>query len=235
MISVVLPVYNPSQGWADIVLTETANLIKLMPDDQFEFIMVNDGSANDAYQQEKQKMADSIVELIEYHPNRGKGEALRTGVNASSGELIIYTDIDFPYSTDSMIKVINTLKSGAKDVVIGIKDSTYYDHVPPFRRFVSKLLRLFVRIFFRIPTDDFMCGLKGFNQKGKPVFQQTAIDRYLFDLEFMFLLSRHADITTTTLEIRLKENIEFRQLNPKIIRTELTDLFRILIGTYKKN
>ena len=233
-ISVIIPVYNPSQDWADIVLTETANLIKLMPHDQLEFIMVNDGSANDAYQHEKQQIADSIVRLIEYSPNRGKGEALRTGVSASSGELVIYTDVDFPYSADSMLKVINTLKSGAKDVVIGIKDSTYYDHVPPFRRFVSKLLRLFVRIFFRIPTDDFMCGLKGFNQKGKPVFLHTAIDRYLFDLEFMFLLSRHADITTTTLEIRLKDNIEFRQMNPKIIRTELTDLFRILIGTYKK-
>jgi glycosyltransferase involved in cell wall biosynthesis len=197
------------------VLAETANLVKLLPQDEIEFIMVNDGSNNNVYQQEKQKIAHSIIRLIEYNPNRGKGEALRTGVNASSGELVIYTDIDFPYSMDSMLQVINILKSGAKDVVIGIKDSTYYDHVPPFRKFVSKLLRLFVRIFFRIPTDDFMCGLKGFNQKGKPIFMQTAIDRYLFNLEFMFLLSRHSDVTTTTLEIRLKDNIEFRQMNPK--------------------
>jgi glycosyltransferase involved in cell wall biosynthesis len=234
MISVVIPVYNPAEGWADIVLTESANVMKALPDEQFEFIMVNDGSTSAIYQQEKHKIISSTIQLIECDPNRGKGEALRVGVQASTGELVVYTDIDFPYTLGSIVNVIGILRSGAKDVVIGIKDSDYYEHVPPFRRFVSKLLRMFVRIFFRIPTDDFMCGLKGFNQKGKPIFLQTAIDRYLFDLEFMFLLSRHPEITTTTLEIRLKENIQFRKMNPQIIRTELRDLFRILIGTYKK-
>jgi glycosyltransferase involved in cell wall biosynthesis len=233
-ISIILPVYNPSAGWADVVLTETANLRLLLPDDELEFIVVNDGSTCDDYHTDKQKISASTLELIEYSPNRGKGEALRVGIHRSSGQLIIYTDIDFPYTIESIMNVINALKSGAKDVVIGIKDSSYYDHVPPFRRFVSKLLRAFVRTFFRIPTDDFMCGLKGFDQKAKPVFLQTAIDRYLFDLEFMFLLSRRPDISTTTLEIRLKDNIQFRKMNPKIIRTELRDLFRILIGTYKK-
>ena len=233
-ISVILPVYNPSAGWAEVVLTETANLSRVMPDVAFEFIMVNDGSTNQAYLNEKQQIAESAIKLIEYNINRGKGEALRTGVRASSGALIIYTDIDFPYTIESITNVIYILRSGTRNVVIGIKDKTYYDHVPPVRKFVSKLLRIFVRIFFRIPTDDFMCGLKGFDLKGKPVFLQTAIDRYLFDLEFMFLLSRHHEISTTTLEIKLKENIQFRQMNPKIIRTELRDLFRILIGTYKK-
>jgi glycosyltransferase involved in cell wall biosynthesis len=233
-LSLILPVYNPAAGWADVVLAETANLRQMIPDRDFEFIVVNDGSTNEAYQNEKQKIAVSSIRLIEYAPNRGKGEALRTGISASSGELVVFTDIDFPYTMESIRSIIDILISGTKDVAIGIKDSSYYEHVPAFRKYVSKLLRLFVRVFFRIPTDDFMCGLKGFDQKGKAVFLQTGIDRYLFDLEFMFLLSRHPDITTTTIEIRLKENIEFRKMNPRIIGTELRDLFRIFIGTYTR-
>ncbi|MBS1596010.1 MAG: glycosyltransferase family 2 protein [Bacteroidetes bacterium] len=227
MISVILPVYNPSAGWAENAIAESLVLQRSMPDQQFEFIMVNDGSTSEIYQQEKGKIGASHIRLIEYSPNRGKGEALRRGVAESSGELIVYTDIDFPYTQDSIRNVINILLSGKKDVVIGIKDADYYAHVPAFRRFVSKLLRFFVRLFFRIPTDDFMCGLKGFNMKGKPVFVHTAIDRYLFDLEFMMLLARQKEISTTTLEIHLKENIQFRKMNPQIIRTELRDLARI--------
>lgn len=234
MISVILPVYNPSAGWADNAIAESIKLRDSMPDAHFEFIMVNDGSTSEIYQREKDKIAASHIRLIEYSPNCGKGEALRRGVAASSGELIIYTDIDFPYTQESIRQVIDILRSGHRDVVIGIKDKEYYAHVPAFRRFVSKLLRFFVRVFFRIPTDDFMCGLKGFNRKGKPIFLETAIDRYLFDLEFMFLLSRHPEITSTTEEIHLKDNIQFRKMNPQIIRTELRDLFRILIGSYRK-
>ncbi len=234
MISVILPVYNPSPGWADNAIGESLKLSSSLPSEDFEFIMVNDGSTSDIYSNEKDKISASHIKLIEYSPNQGKGEALRRGVAASSGELIIYTDIDFPYTQASIRQVIAILQSGRKDIVIGIKDKEYYAHVPAFRRFVSKLLRFFVRTFFRIPTDDFMCGLKGFNSKGKPVFLQTVIDRYLFDLEFMFLLSRHPEISSTTEEIHLKENIQFRKMNPQIIRTELRDLFRILIGSYTK-
>lgn len=234
MISVVLPVYNPGAGWADNAIAESLLLCKSMPRLRFEFIMVNDGSTSDLYHQEKHKIMASHIRLIEYSPNQGKGEALRRGVAEATGELIIYTDIDFPYTQESIRRVIDILLSGQRDVVIGIKDRDYYAHVPAFRRYVSKMLRFFVRLFFRIPTDDFMCGLKGFSRKAKPVFLQTGIDRYLFDLEFMFLLSHHPEITTTTEEIHLKENIQFRKMNPQIIRTELRDLFRILIDSYRK-
>ena len=76
-----------------------------------------------------------------------------------------------------------------QNVVIGVKDQSYYDHVPPLRRSISRVFRFFVRSLLRIPTDDTQCGLKGFDQVGKAVFLKTTIDRYLFDLEFVFLAS----------------------------------------------
>jgi glycosyltransferase involved in cell wall biosynthesis len=231
-ISLILPVYNPSNEWADIVLHKTAELSALYPDIDFETIVVNDGSTTQDFINGKSKLQASTVKLIEYIPNKGKGEAIRTGVRASTGDLIIYTDIDFPYTIESMGQIIYLLKNKEADIVVGIKDSSYYSHVPPLRKFISKLFRSFIRMLFRIPTDDTQCGLKGFDQKGKDIFLRTTIDRYLFDLEFVFLASRDKNINIRTREIKLREDVQFRKMNFGIIRNESWNFLKILIRTY---
>jgi glycosyltransferase involved in cell wall biosynthesis len=228
-LSLILPVYNPADGWADIVISKTKELITLHPGIDFEFIVVNDGSVSKTYADATYKFADDLIKLIEYQPNRGKGEALRTGVRASSGEIIVYTDIDFPYTIESVSEVINILSHKDANVVIGVKDSSYYTQVPPIRRFISRVFRFFVRLFLRIPTDDTQCGLKGFDQKGKEIFLKTAIDRYLFDLEFVFLVSRDRTIRLKMQEIQLREDVQFRKMNFGIIVDELGNFFKVFI------
>jgi glycosyltransferase involved in cell wall biosynthesis len=191
--------------------------------------VVNDGSVSKTYADATYKFADDLIKLIEYQPNRGKGEALRTGVRASSGEIIVYTDIDFPYTIESVSEVINILSHKDANVVIGVKDSSYYTQVPPIRRFISRVFRFFVRLFLRIPTDDTQCGLKGFDQKGKEIFLKTAIDRYLFDLEFVFLVSRDRTIRLKMQEIQLREDVQFRKMNFGIIVDELGNFFKVFI------
>ncbi len=228
-ISLILPVYNPAEGWAEIVLAKSKELKALYPDIDFETIVVNDGSVNSNFTDGKNKIQAASVKLIEYTPNKGKGEALRTGVRASAGDLVIYTDIDFPYTIESMSGIIESLILEKKDVVIGVKDQSYYDHVPTLRRFISRVFRYCVRICLRIPTDDTQCGLKGFDQKGKNVFLKTTIDRYLFDLEFIFLASRDRNISIKTQEIKLREDVQFRKMNFGIIRNEAWNFLKILI------
>jgi glycosyltransferase involved in cell wall biosynthesis len=231
-ISLILPVYNPAPEWADIVLAKSDELKNFYPDIEFETIVVNDGSVSSNFTEGKKKLISTSINLIEYHPNQGKGEAIRTGVRASAGDLIIYTDIDFPYTMDSMCLVIDTLRGGKQDIVIGIKDDSYYAHVPAIRRLISRFLRMLIRFFFRIPTDDTQCGLKGFNQKAKPVFLRTTIKRYLFDLEFIFIASRTAGIAIKTQPVRLCDNIEFRKMDFGIIRNELWNFFKIFFKTF---
>ena len=231
-ISLILPVYNPAEGWADMVLAKSKELKALYPDIDFETIVVNDGSINTNYANGKNKFQSASVKLIEYIPNKGKGEALRSGVRASSGDLIIYTDIDFPYTLDSMSAIIRALCDDKQNVVIGVKDQSYYDHVPPLRRFISKIFRFFVRLLLQIPTDDTQCGLKGFDQMGKAVFLRTTIDRYLFDLEFIFLAARESSIRIKTQEIKLRDDVQFRKMNFGIIRNEAWNFLKILLRSY---
>jgi len=228
-ISLILPVYNPSEGWAEIVLAKSSELIALYPEIGFETIVINDGSVNEHFSDGKKKLQSGAVKLIEYSPNKGKGEALRTGVRASIGDLIIYTDIDFPYTIGSICDIIDILKTGYADVAIGIKGIGYYDHVPPARRFISRLFRSCIRMLFRIPTDDTQCGLKGFNHMGRDIFLRTTIDRYLFDLEFVFLASREKGIKLETREVKLREDVSFRKMNFGILRNELRNFLKILM------
>ena len=231
-ISLILPVYNPASGWAEIILAKSKELRALYPDMDFEVIVVNDGSVSSNFDNGKSKLKSESVRLIEYTPNKGKGEALRTGVLASSGEMVIYTDIDFPYTIDSMSRIIRSLCDEKRNIVIGIKDPSYYDHVPPLRRSISRVFRFFVRSLLRIPTDDTQCGLKGFDQVGKAVFLKTTIDRYLFDLEFVFLASRDRSINIKIQEIELRDDVQFRKMNLGIIRNEAWNFLKILIRSY---
>jgi glycosyltransferase involved in cell wall biosynthesis len=209
-------------------------LITWYPDLKFEYIIVNDGSLTANYEAGKPLLRQTPIRLIEYTPNKGKGEALRTGVRASTGDIVIYTDIDFPYTLDSVSEVIDLLIREHKNVVIGIKDASYYEHVPPFRKFISKLFRSFIRVFFRIPTDDTQCGLKGFDRMGKEIFLRTTIDRYLFDLEFVFLAARDPNISIATREIKLREDVQFSRMNFGILRNEFWNFLKIFFRALLK-
>lgn len=192
-----------------------------------QLIIVNDGSINlteptftaafNGY---------SNITCITYAENKGKGYALRQGVKAATGELVIYTDIDFPYTHESFLKLYSSLKNKEADVAIGIRGEEYYEHLPKARVRISKLLRWFIKKFLRIPTDDTQCGLKGFNQKGKEVFLQTTINRYLFDLEFIFLSARKK-LTIKTVEVKLRPEIVLSKMNWKILAQEFGNFLKI--------
>jgi glycosyltransferase involved in cell wall biosynthesis len=172
-------------------------------------------------------LAASSIKHITYTTNRGKGYALRKGVEAAKGDFIIYTDIDFPYTHESLLNVLEALKAG-NDVVIGIRGEEYYTHLPKSRVYISKFLRSLIRFFLRIPTDDTQCGLKGFNQKGKEVFRKTTINRYLFDLEFVFLSAREK-LNIKTVEVELRPEVVLSKMNWKILTQEFGNFLKIFV------
>jgi hypothetical protein len=129
------------------------------------------------------------------------------------------------------LKIYSELKSENTDVVIGIRGEEYYTHLPQARVRISKLLRWFIKKFLRIPTDDTQCGLKGMNQKGKEVFLQTTINRYLFDLEFIFLSARKK-LSIKTIEVELRPEIVLSKMNWKILLQEFRNFLKIFVRSF---
>jgi len=233
-LTLVLPCYNPPSGWADIVL-EGYKEIQSYVDYPVELIIVNDGSTQHIEASIVHKLQNQIplFKFISYPANRGKGFALRKGMKEVQTQTVIYTDIDFPYTSESLLSMLRELQSGT-EIAIGVKNKTYYKNVPFVRVLISKILRKLIGFSLSIPITDTQCGLKGFHQKGKEVFLGTTIDRYLFDLEFVYNSFRQKPpLSIRPISITLKPGVKFRRINAKILWTELRNFLKILKRNYE--
>ncbi|MEO6132978.1 MAG: glycosyltransferase [Saprospiraceae bacterium] len=227
-LDIILPAYNPLPGWESVVVNRYLSLKNRFAEITFQLIIVNDGSEqideSSALKILKQNIPDLI--WISYSKNMGKGHALRQGVNASTSDLILYTDIDWPYTEESMVGLIKIL-IGEADAVIGIRDAEYYAHLPKGRGRISKMLRTFNAKLLHLKVNDTQAGLKGFRKSVKNIFLSTYIDRYLFDLEFIYFLSSKPGIKILGVPIKLRPGITFSKMNRKILFQEARNFIRI--------
>ncbi len=226
-LSLVIPCYNPSENWEKELVEHAKGFAAYIGQD-FKLVLVNDASSKGMDKSSIQFITDNIADFqyISYGKNRGKGYALRCGIDTINEGLILYTDIDFPYEYASMKAILRSLQEG-NDIAVGTRDDVYYENTPKKRTLISKLLRFVLRRIFRLPITDTQCGLKGFNQKGKKIFLQTRIERFLFDMEFIALASRDKAIKMKPVAVSLRSNIQFSRMNAKILLTESINLFRI--------
>lgn len=239
-IDIILPCYNPISGWADTVIESVEKLRSALPDVPIRIILVNDGSSAGVALEDIDRLRKAVpaFKYISYTQNRGKGYALREGTAAAENELQIFTDIDFPYEEDSLIKLYHELKEGKADIVAGIRDAEYYKGVPEGRKRISKFLRWLLRTFLNLEITDTQCGLKGFNAKGKALFLTTRINRFLFDMEYIFLASNNKGVSLKGCQVRLKPGIVFSKVQWGILAQEglnfLSILFRHLFRRRSK-
>ncbi len=226
-LSLVLPCFNPPKNW-EINVVNTVLEIEKITGANIYLILVNDGSSKEILSEKINFIEKQISNflLVDYPINHGKGYALRKGVEKVTHFPIIYTDIDFPYTEDSLMAVYNELLN-EKDVVLGHRGKEYYTKTPFIRKMVSKILRWFLKTFLRLPTDDSQCGIKGFNQKGAEAFLSTKINRFLFDLEFIKIASKRK-LNCQTVTVQLKPNIVFSKVNFKILATESINFMKVL-------
>lgn len=225
-LSLVLPCFNPPDNWERIVV-DCTNSLEAKLGLTIDLIIVNDGSTKNVGPELHTFIQEKVskVRFLEQKTNAGKGQALRTGVEQAKGKIIIFTDIDFPYTEESFLKIYGGLQNHA--VALGHRSQDYYAHTPLFRKMISKSLRFALKSFLRLPTDDSQCGIKGFNQEGKKVFLETRINRFLFDLEFIKLVSKRK-LSSTNIEVELKPGVVFSKVNMTILAKESFNFMSIL-------
>lgn len=226
-LDIILPVFNPLAGWEEIIIERFLSFENQLPEHQCQLIIVNDGSSkiNEDVSVEKLKKNIPNLQWISYMANKGKGYALRKGVQASNGDYIIYTDIDWPYTEQSMLGLFKELNKA--DAVIGVREESYYTHLPPARRRIFRFLKKMNARFFKLKVSDTQAGLKGFRKNVKDIFLSTTINRYLFDLEFIHLLSKNNDLVIKPFPVTLGPGITFSKMNRKILLQEGMNFLKV--------
>jgi glycosyltransferase involved in cell wall biosynthesis len=200
-----------------------------LPSVDVKIILVNDGSTSGISKNQINWLQGEIpaLQYLLSEPNKGKGDALRKGVEISKSDHIIVTDVDFPYQLDSLVRVYHELINGS-NVVLGYRKNDYYKNTPPLRTSISKWFRKFLKRIFQLKTTDTQCGLKGFDKTGREFFLQTTINRFLFDLEFVLLISKDKTLKVNSVDVQLKEGIVFSRMKFGILITEMVNLLILI-------
>ena len=123
-------------------------------------VVIADNGSTDGSQDIARAHGARVVPVAE----RGYGAALIGGIKAAHGRYIIMGDADDSYDFSSLDAFVAKLREGA-DLVMGnrfaggIED----DAMPFLHRYLGNPVLSFIgRLFFKIDTGDFHCGLRGF-------------------------------------------------------------------------
>lgn len=158
-ISVFFPAYNESKNIEKAVMTAKEALDKIT--DQYEIIVVNDGSRDDTGQIiDRLASLDHKVRAIHHQKNMGYGDTLWTGLQSAKNEWFFFTDADLQFDFEEINKLIEYIPE--YKVVLGYraprKDS--------FMRLVNAWgWNVLVRIMFGLKVRDIDCAFKLFDRK----------------------------------------------------------------------
>lgn len=241
-LSIIIPCYNEKENLTRGVLDQIAQYLRTVKY-SWEVIISDDGSTDGSL-----KLLENFVKshrgfrLIK-NPHGGKAKAISTGVLASKGKVILFTDMDQSTPLKEVSKLLPWYDRGY-DVVFGSRGKMRHNF-PWYRQVMSWGFRSFRQLFLLHQVADTQCGFKSFRSTAaKEVFplleavnsKKTARGWSVsaFDVELLFLAQKRgyklkevnvswSDTDTATGKSKnfVKESLDMLK---QILRVKLNDL-----------
>ncbi len=192
-ISIIIPAYNEElriQPTLEKIHTYCAGRFS-----EFEIIVVDDGSSDNTLSLVKRVGRDlENISPIHYSKNAGKGFAVRQGVLASKGDLLLISDADLSTPIEEMKKLIPHILRDNYDIVIGSRGLEKSDIImkqPWYREIMGKTFNILVKIVAVSGINDTQCGFKLFRGNiARALFSKCTINGFSFDVEVLYLAKR---------------------------------------------
>ncbi|MFB0919878.1 MAG: glycosyltransferase [Oscillospiraceae bacterium] len=224
-ISLVIPAYNEA-----IIIKKTVETALCFLEHYcscYELIISDDGSTDDT-KRIVESMAQEHLRCISHFPNRGKGSAVREGILASCGEIVVYTDADLAYGIEAVGELLDKLENEGADIAIGSRKlhPEGYEDYPLIRLLASRLFSFLTGLLAGFQYDT-QCGLKAFTAKAAAqIFSRCETDGFAFDFEAMMLVKGQG-FTVAQLPVKI---INHRESKVAVLRDSIkmfADIIRI--------
>lgn len=150
MLSVIIPAYNEEKT-IEAIINKVNNLLI-----EKEIIVVNDCS-KDRTAAILRSLSLNNLKVIHYVSKRGKGAAVRTGLENAVGEFIIIQDADLEYDPNDYLPLLEAIKGGKVDIVLGARFTEGY-HGTLLLKAGNRFLTGLMNVLFGTKLNDcFTC------------------------------------------------------------------------------
>ena len=175
LLSVIVPVFNERVTVAEVLRRIRAVELPV----EIEVIVVDDGSS-DGTDKVLAALGDSTVRVINHPQNRGKGAAIRTGMGAVRGDLVLVQDADLEYDPADWAKLLDPILRGKSKVVYGSRFTGERKNMLPLHWIGNRFLSLVTNVLYSSTLSDMETCYKLFDAK---VLEGITIQSDKFDFE----------------------------------------------------
>ena len=188
MISVVIAAYNEANRICPSLIKISEYLCNKRL--EHEIIVVDDGS-NDDTSEVAGALAPRIdnLKVIRYPENRGKGYALRQGVLASKGALVLLSDADLSTPIEELEKLMPLIIEKKCMIAIGSRGLARSEIIvkqPWLRQKMGRTFNGIIKVLVLNGFSDTQCGFKLFSGNiARQLFKEAQIDRFAYDVEIL--------------------------------------------------
>ena len=175
LLSVIVPVYNERVTVAEVIRRIRAVEVPVA----VEVIVVDDGSS-DGTDKVLTALGDSTVRVLSHPTNKGKGAAIRTGMAAARGDLLLIQDADLEYDPKDWPRLLEPILSGKARVVYGSRFTGERMNMLPLHWIGNRFLSLVTNVLYSSTMSDMETCYKLFDRR---VLEGITIQSDKFDFE----------------------------------------------------
>ncbi len=159
-LSVVIPAWNENENLSKSALNKVLDYLQ-QANFTWELIIVDDGSDDDTEEVLKREaMKEKRLKVVN-NPHMGKAQSVMTGVFQSTGEIILFSDMDQATPIGEFDRFRNYFDQGY-EIVIGSRSGR--KGAPLYRQILALGMIVLRMIVLRLPFKDTQCGFKAFKK-----------------------------------------------------------------------
>jgi len=218
-VSIVIPAYNEGPHIRKVLAKVPKG---------YEAIVVDDGSTDHTAKEARE--AGAIV--IPHSRNKGKGQAVLTGLREAKGDIVVLMDADDQHNPSEIKHLIKPIIDGEADLVIGSRFQHGFRHTPKFRQLTNTLSNIGTSVACNNKFTDVLCGFRAVRNDSLALLELKPA-RFEIEVDMLIDASRKGlkirEIPVSLLYGEETSHISFRdgvRLSAHIFKEAWNSLFR---------